>query len=397
MQRRFLAATAVTLSLVLAGCGSDSADPASTEAPTTVADSMAPTTTAAPTTTTEPVDPATAFTEAGPYPVGVTTLQIEGGPKVEVWYPGAEGTEGEDTYDVRDFTPEAIKALLTGDVDATYTYAAGRDAEVADGQFPVVLFSHGFSGMRLQSSFLTSHMASWGMVVVSTDHPSRDLEHALVGQVNRDPMSSVNDLLGALDLISAEGAAEGGRFSGHIDDENVVAVGHSAGGGTVLNAAANDDRIDGYVSLASGRLGDETMAMPAVPSLFVAGSLDAVVPAETVTREAFAAATSPSLLWIIGGVGHNGFDDFCTLGGGTGIIGVAEAAGLGPVLDAQPQFRTLGEDGCIEPALPVDETFPIVRHVVTAWTLKLFGLDPGTGLDAAVAGSYSTPVVIESR
>ena len=65
------------------------------------------------------------------------------------------------------------------------------------------------------------------------------------------------------------------------------------------------------------------------------------------------------------------------------------------LLDAQPQFRTLGEDGCIEPALPVAETFPIVLHVVTAWTMQLFGLDPGTGLDASVAGSYSTPVDIE--
>ena len=382
--------------LVVTACSNENTAIDTTESPTTAAPTTTPET-VAPTTTTEPVDPATAFTEAGPYPVGVTSVAIDGGPTVEIWYPGAEGTTGEDSYDVRDFTPQAVRDLLQGDVDATFTYAAGRDAAVADGVFPIALFSHGFSGMRMQSTFLTSHLASWGMIVVAPDHPSRDLEHALVGQVNRDPNASVGDLRAALDHVIAEGAAEGGRFSGHVDPEHVVAIGHSAGGGTILGAASADDRIDGFVSMASGRLGDDTAPMPAVPSLFVAGSVDAVVSAETVTRPAFEAATSPSLLWIIEGVGHNGFDDFCTLGGGTGIIGVAEAAGLGALLDAQPQFRTLGEDGCIEPAVPVDTTFPIVLHVVTAWTLQLFGLDPGTGLDASVAGSYSTPVDIESR
>ena len=92
--------------------------------------------------------------------------------------------------------------------------------------------------------------------------------------------------------VIAEGASEGGRFSGHVDPEHVVAIGHSAGGGTILGAASADDRIDGFVSMASGRLGDDTAPMPAVPSLFVAGSVDAVVSAETVTRPAFEAATA---------------------------------------------------------------------------------------------------------
>ena len=55
------------------------------------------------------------------------------------------------------------------------------DAEVADGAFPVVLFSHGFTGIRVQSSFLMSHLASWGMVVVAPEHPSRDLTNVLGG------------------------------------------------------------------------------------------------------------------------------------------------------------------------------------------------------------------------
>ena len=119
------------------------------------------------------------YTEAGPYPVGVTTLELAAGNKVEVWYPAVEGTTGAEFYDTRDFVPPAIKALLTADVPARYDYTAGRDAVVADGQFPVVLFSHGYSGMRFQSTFLTAHLASWGMVVAAPDNWSRDLFHVL--------------------------------------------------------------------------------------------------------------------------------------------------------------------------------------------------------------------------
>jgi len=399
--------------LLLAACSSDdettATEPADTGAPTTeaVADTVAPTSDAVTTTAApDPADAAFAYTEPGPYPVGVTTLQLAKGPSVEVWYPAIEGSTGTETYDVRDFTPEAIKALLTGDVPATYTYDAARDAAVADGTFPVVLFSHGFTGMRLQSTFLTSHLASYGMIVVSPDHPSRDLMNVLGGTASGDRADSVDDLLQSLELITAAGDDPASPFAGHVDAELVAAVGHSAGGGTVVGAAA-DPRIDGYVSMASGvRLGggsDATSttapaALPDKPSFFLGGSVDQVVPVEEVTRPAFEAVPSPSLLWVIEGVGHNGFDDFCTFGNGTGIIGVAEASGLGPVLDAQPQLRALGEDGCVPPALAVDTTFPIVQHSVTSWLRSLFGIDTEpVGLDESVADQYPTPVEIAAK
>ncbi len=152
-----------------------------------------------------------------------------------------------------------------------------------------------------------------------------------------------------------------------MDLDAVGAVGHSAGGGTVLTAA-NDPAIDGYVSMASGVPGgDDAPTLPAKPSFFLAGSLDAVVPPER-TQAAFDVAPAPTLLWIIEGVGHNGFDDFCTFGDGQGIIGVAIASGLGALLEeSQPALKALGEDGCVPPAVPVDDTFPMINHAVTSW------------------------------
>ncbi|MFM8266847.1 MAG: hypothetical protein ACKOA2_02385 [Ilumatobacteraceae bacterium] len=210
--------------------------------------------------------------------------------------------------------------------------------------------------------------------------------------------------MASLDLLISAGADPTSLFNDHVDDAAVIAVGHSAGGGTVLAAAA-DPRIDGYVSLASGvlRAGDTSTSvaptdLPDRPSFFMAGTVDEVVPAETVTRPAFEAAPSPSLLWVITGVGHNGFDDFCTFGNGTGIIGIAEAAGLGALLDTQPALRRLGEDGCVPPALAATDTFPMIRHAVTAWIRHALRVDEQRiGIGPDVADAFVTPVEIVEK
>lgn len=383
--RNLAVALLASLALLAAACGSEESTS------TTGGGNDASTT-----TSTQPAATwADAYAEPGPYPVGITTLQLDSGPLVEVWYPAVEGSTGTDGYDLRDFIPEAVANLLTGDVPSNFDLEAARDAEVADEEFPLVLFSHGAAGVRVQSTFLTAHLASWGMVVAAPDHPSRDLASRLGGGP-AEPTNSVDDLLGTLALMEAENG--GGPFEGRIDLGKVAAVGHSAGGGTVL-AAASDPALKGYVSMASGAFGAaEGEPLPDRPSFFLAGSTDAIVPPDTRTRPAFEAAPAPSLLWVIEGVGHNGFDDFCTFGGGTGIIGVAEASGLGDLLGAIPGLRDLGEDGCVPPSVPVAQTFPIINHAVTSWLRSLFGIDAEpVGLGPAVADAYSVPVVIEVK
>ena len=304
------------------------------------------------------------------YSVGVATVMINDFIPAEVWYPASVGADATETYDVRDFTPFALRSMLTGDAPSTYSYAAARDADVANGKFPVVLFSHGFGGFRTQSTFLTSYLASQGMIVIAPDHPSRDLSAALTGGTFDTDDPQIH-LLESLDFLVNDTE----KFAAHVDADRVATLGHSAGGGTAL-AAATDERIDGYVSMASGRLGPAGESpMPAKPSFFLAGSVDNVVPASR-TSDAYEAAPSPSLYWNIDGVGHNGFDDLCTFGNGLGIIGVAIASGLEKLLEMQPQMRTLGEDGCVAPARPVGETFPAIRNAVASWLTGLFAGTP---------------------
>ena len=398
--RRLPVFFALLAPIAVSACSSDDSASPATDAPTI----LSPVTEAPTTETVDPAVEAMMYTEAGPYPVGVTTLELAAGNKVEVWYPAIEGTTGAEFYDTRDFVPPAIKALLTADVPARYDYTAGRDAVVADGQFPIVLFSHGYSGMRFQSTFLTAHLASWGMVVAAPDHWSRDLFHVLSAPVG-DRESATGELLGTLDLVTSGNDDPASLLQGHIDASRIIALGHSAGGGTIVSAA-KDDRIDGYISMASGVLGmgssDATTVAPPTfvnkPSFFIAGALDAIISAEESTRPSFEAVPGPSRLWIIDGVGHNGFDDFCTFGNGSGIIGVALASGLGPLLDAQPQLKTLGQDGCIPPAEPVELGFPIIKHAVTAQLRYWFGHDATpVGLDSSVSDQYALAVSIDSK
>jgi dienelactone hydrolase len=399
--RRYFVISSLIATIAIPACGGDDSASTASEDPSTESSTTETPATEAPPATLDPAVEAMMYTEAGPYPVGVTSLELAEGNKVEVWYPAIEGTTGTDIYNMRDFVPEAISALLTADVPAVYEYPAGRDAGAASGTFPVVLFSHGASGIRFQSTFLTSHLASWGIIVAAPDHWSRDLFHTLSAPVG-DRSSSVTELLATLDLITAENVRPGSRIEGIVDAERVVAMGFSAGGGTIL-AAALDDRIDGYISLASGALGmtsDPSTAptLPDKPSFFIAGALDAIISAEESTRPSFEAVPGPSRLWIIDGVGHNGFDDFCTFGNGSGIIGVAIASGLGPLLEGMGNLKRLGEDGCLPPAQPVDLGFPIIRHAVMAQLRFWFGDDPSPmGLDADVAAQYELAVTIESK
>ena len=131
----------------------------------------------------------------------------------------------------------------------------------------------------------------------------------------------------------------------------------------------------------------------------IAGADDGVVSLDDITTPTFHAAPAPSSLWVIDRAGHNAFDDFCTIGNGKGIIGIAEASGLGPFLDSMPQLRSLGADGCLPPDAPVEQVWPIIRHAVTAWIYEQAGLDPTAAGDLTpdVAGSYDVGVTITEK
>jgi predicted dienelactone hydrolase len=338
---------------------------ATTTAPTTTEGTSTSTTASSTTTEAPPTVTAADLATVGPYPVGVTTVTLPSGALAEIWYPAGPEAEGaSETYAVRTFTPQLMRDLVPEEIDDTVTVAAGRDAAVADdGPFPLVLFSHGSTSFRLQSSNLTHHLASWGMVVASPDHASRNLVNLL--EPAADPPASVDDMLATLDVVLTD--AEVGPA---VDPDRIGVSGHSAGGGTTLATVAALD-VAGYVSYASGSY--DGAALPDVPSMFMAGSGDTVVePART--RAAFDSAPAPSWYLEFADSGHLAFSDLCAVGDGDAtLIGLAEAAGLGEFLD--DGIRRLGTDGCEDPNRPVTEVWPGVHQATTGFFRWVFGID----------------------
>ena len=385
--------------LVAASCGSDSdsATTVTTEAPPDTTEPAAPETTeaAAPetaeaaATTTEPEDTTPDTTEAaapgvtpadlagpGPYAVGITTRTLPEGGLVEIWYPADESTRGgTDTYKVRSFLPTGVADLISGDIDDSLTIDATRDAAAApDGPFPIVLFSQ--SLFRVQSSNIAQHLATWGIVTASTDHPSRDLVNTLGGPTRGQPpatdqMRSMRTYLTTLGDDPILGAA--------LDNDRVALGGHSFGGDTISEVAL-DGGFLGYVSYASGLRDD----IPEVPSLFMAGELDTIVELSLRTANAFELAPAPSWLWVFADAGHLAFSDLCAIGpGDSNLIVLAEQAGIDDFVSEG--LRRVVNDGCEEPNRPVQEVWPGINQAATGFYRWVFGIDAEPiGLDESV-------------
>ena len=281
------------------------------------------------------------FAQQGPYEVGVTTLELDDR-QVEVWYPtrpaAVRGAE-HDAYFIRDFTSPAVQSLLPPEINPPFETQAYRDVDAANGRrFPIVLFSHGALSFRLQSTFLTTHLASWGFVVASPDFLERGLQ-TFLGQPPAVPKTSVQVLSETVALLKAEDLRPGGVLQELLDDDIVLPIGHSAGGGASSQFVVADPTIPAWSALAAGATGPTG---PGSAGLWMAGENDQVAPIAGI-RSAFDGAPGPKRLVVIPGAGHNNaFSDICEIGeGGGGVIALALQAGLPLPSPSSASVRTV--------------------------------------------------------
>ncbi|KEJ89715.1 alpha/beta hydrolase family protein [Sulfitobacter donghicola] len=104
-----------------------------------------------------------------------------------------------------------------------------KDAGIAEGQFPLVLLSHGLGGHARSLGWLATDLAQNGAIVIAVNHPNStwgdfDLAAGL------DHWTRPQDLSLALDHILADP-----DFSGKIDMSRIMAAGFSYGGWTALS------------------------------------------------------------------------------------------------------------------------------------------------------------------
>jgi len=370
------------LSLAAAACGSDDAPdvPQSGDATTTTVEGGS--------ADAGDLSADAAYAEAGPYVAGTTTLTAPDGRSVEVWYPadpGAEDGAEQDIFEITDLLPENLKSIVPPELNPSYPTDAFREIEpAADGPFPILLFSHGFAAYPTMYQFLTTHLASWGIVVVAPDHSERGLLAALTGA--RNEVDDVGILLTARDTALAASDDETSLLAGTMDPSNQATAGHSAGTFAAVQAATQDPDIDTFIAMSGGGRIDDSAALPEVPGMVITGRNDQV--AEFAGVEGlFTAMGSPKRFVVFDDGGHNSVNDICLIGADKGgLLEIAAQVGI----EVPEDLGRLFLDGCDETYPPASDVWPATRHMVTAHLRDVWGIDEEpVGLSPDVVDAFA--------
>jgi predicted dienelactone hydrolase len=149
---------------------------------------------------------------------------------LEIWYPAAPTSQGNTILNVY-MRDGKTKIALHG--------KAVRDAqpETRDGQYPLVLVSHGYPGNRFLMAHLAENIASKGYVVVSIDHT--DSTYRTQGTSSSTLVNRPLDQLYVLNQIDKLSHDNTSFLHGIVDPNNTALIGYSMGGyGAVIMAGA---------------------------------------------------------------------------------------------------------------------------------------------------------------
>lgn len=143
---------------------------------------------------------------------------------VTLWYPARNGGEGEHVG-------------ATGVFEGT---PAQRNAEVADGAFPIILFAHGGLRAAPQSgAWIAAHLAAHGNIVVAVQPPRLDARDAQIAA--REVWLRPADLSAALSMVFGDPALVRSVAPGKVG-----AVGFFLGGTSVLSLVGGRLDADRY-------------------------------------------------------------------------------------------------------------------------------------------------------
>ncbi|HEY4310545.1 MAG TPA: dienelactone hydrolase family protein [Pirellulales bacterium] len=210
-----------------------------------------------------------------------------------------------------------------------------RDAPCADGTFPLVIFSHGASATRQQSTYLTEHWASHGYVVVAPDHQFNTVfdnraEHGIQSGIDRP-----QDCSFVIDRMLERNGDAADRLCQRIDPRRIGATGHSFGGYTALVLAGAtvdaqaaramfgkelaqgdfshpDQRVKAaiaYAPIGPPLLSAKSLAEIQIPVLVFAGTHDLILPLEKHQLPLFENLGGPAFLATIEGGSHFCFNN----------------------------------------------------------------------------------------
>lgn len=259
-------------------------------------------------------------TVAGPYPVGVTRIELHDTARgrtllTEVWYPADESARGLPAGSAASYLPPGLGFLAD---NATIPLVAVRDVPVSpDAPFPLVAFSHGSNGIRFQNSFQCEHLASHGYVVVAPDHQGNTF-FDMSGNLAQLSVERPLDIIYVLDEFSRATDQPGHPFAGWVDTDLAFGVtGHSFGAFTSLAVASVDTRIAAALPMAlGGPVSDDYTAA----TLLLLATQDKTIGLDgnQGVRDTFADLPGPRFIGEVVDAGHYSFSFACQTGLGIG-------------------------------------------------------------------------------
>jgi dienelactone hydrolase len=150
---------------------------------------------------------------------------------------------------------------------------AGENVAVADGQWPIIVFGHGFAMNWDAYSNIWSALVPYGYIMAFPRTESGLFPSPSHGDFGQDI------------ALVAQKMSDAGQNSNSIFDTKIsdytCAMGHSMGGGAAVLASSQSTIFDCYLGLAPAETNPSAIAAAAnlqIPSLILSGSNDGVTP-----------------------------------------------------------------------------------------------------------------------
>ena len=232
---------------------------------------------------------------SGPETIGTASFQLvdlerqeiygrtPGGPRrfmAQVWYPADPADDLDPLPWSEDW--DVVTPAMAEDLGfpswflshTRYTDSNAYDsAPIADGTFPVVIYSHGWKGFRTIAVNQIENLVSNGYMVIAPDHTYGAVATKLTGGVviDYDPaalpeeevvgeetyleagkdliFTYADDIVSVLNALDEGVDGPFGALAGSADLTRIGVYGHSTGGGAAVKVCLEDERCDAVLGL----------------------------------------------------------------------------------------------------------------------------------------------------